>query len=406
LFLEILLFSALGFVAGVFAGLMPGIHPNNILILVLGALPLLSGYPVQAVVAFIVSMVVVNTIVSFIPSVLLGAPEDDTALSVLPGHKLLLEGKGLEAIYLTVIGGVGVVVLSVLLMPVLLLALPIFYTSVKYYTHWLLLAVVLTMILTERGSKKKFWGAVVFLLAGILGLLSFNSTVLQPEWMFFPLFTGLFGTSTLLISLKDKVEIPKQAANFGIVKNALALSGIVKGFFSGLIVGTLPGVGSAQAGTLVQVITRKEDTKEFLVSLGGINTANTLFALVSLYTIGRPRSGAAVAVERIVGNFGFNDLLLLITVTMIVTGVSAVLTLFISKRFLLLIEKIPYDKISLSIILFLILLTAIFTGVYGLLVLAVSTSIGLIAPLTGVRRSLCMGCIILPVISFYSGLSM
>jgi putative membrane protein len=39
-----------------------------------------------------------------------------------------------------------------------------------------------------------------------------------------------------------------------------------------------------------------------------------------------------------------------------------------------------------------------FTGPLGLFVLAVSTAIGMIAPLTGIRRSHGMGVLLLPVI--------
>ncbi len=403
--IEILLFSLFGIVVGTICGLLPGIHPNNLLMLIIASLPLLSGYPVQAVVAFIISMVVVNTITSFIPSIFLGAPDDSTALSVLPGHRLLLEGKGLEAVYLSVIGGLGVVILFVLMIPLMLKILPILYSWIKYYTHWLLSAIVLVMILTEHGLKKKLWGLLVFLLAGILGLITLNSTILQPEWIFFPIFSGLFGISTMLISLKDKTRIPKQTKDFGVVKKSLAVAGIIKGFFSGLIVGILPGVGAAQAGTLVQQISRKDDNKEFLVSLGGINTANTIFALAALYAIGRPRSGAAVAVERILGGFSSNDLILLIGVTLFVTGIAAIITFLISKKFLFLLERIPYQKVSIATTVFLIALTAFFAGWIGLLVLFVSTAIGLISPLTGIKRSLCMGVLILPVILYYSGIT-
>lgn len=406
MFLEILLFILAGIACGIFAGLMPGIHPNNLIWILLGILPLLLafGFSLQAIVALIVSMVVANAITSFIPSIFLGAPEDSTALSVLPGHRLLLEGKGLEAIHLTIIGGVGVIILFVLLMPLLLKVLPIFYSYIRYYIPWVLIGIASVMILSEEKTKK-IWGLIVFLLAGLLGVITLNSTLLEPVFLFFPLFTGLFGISTLLISLSQKARLPKQAKDFGIVKKALAISGIVKGFFTGLIVGILPAVGAAQAGTLVQIITRKGDTREFLVALGGINAANTLFALLALYTIARPRSGAAVAVERILGSFTFNDLLLLIATTLITAGIVVIFTFYLSKKFLSFVEKISYDKISLFTIASLIALTAFFTGWIGLLILGVSTAIGLIAPLTGVKRSLCMGVLILPVVLFYLGIT-
>ncbi len=400
---EILFFISLGIIGGIIAGLFPGIHPNTIIALVIGALPLLSGYPLYAVISFIISMVVVNTLVSFIPSVFLGAPEDDTALSVLPGHRLLLEGKGLEAVYLSVVGGVGVVILFVLTMPLLVQVLPFLYENIKIYIPYILIAVVAVMVLTENGVQK-LWGIFAFILSGVLGLIVLNSYLVQPDQVFFPLFTGLFGISTLLISLNEKTRLVKQVESFGIVDKFTAVAGTVKGFVAGMIVGILPGMGSAQAGTLVQIVTRRKDDREYIVSLGGINTANALVALAALYTIGKARSGAAVAVEKLVGSFGFNELLLLTGVALLSVGLGALVTLFLSRKCLWLIERIPYDKLSVAIILMLIALTFILTGLYGFLILCVATAIGLIAPLTKVKRSLLMGVLILPVIFWFFGL--
>jgi putative membrane protein len=403
LFLEILLFTFIGILGGIIAGLTPGIHTNTLILVVLGLLPLLAGFPIQAVVALIVSMAITSTLVDFIPSIFLNAPSEDTALSILPGHRLLLEGKGLEAIFLSVIGGIGVIILFILFSPLMLKALPVIYSFAKPRMALLLLIVAGVMILTEKG-KKKLWALSVFLLAGILGLVTLNSTLIQPDFVFFPLFTGMFGISAILLSLKDKTNLPKQLSDFGVVKKSLAVIGSIKGFFAGLLVGILPGLGSAQAGTLVQTITRKDDNKEFLVSLGGINTANALFAITALYTISRPRSGAAVAIEKILENFGFNDFLMVIAVSLVTIGIGAIATLFLSKRFLTLVQKFSYKKISLSILGLLLILTIIFTGPIGLLVLVISTAIGLIAPLTGVKRSLGMSVIIMPVILFYLGI--
>jgi putative membrane protein len=405
MFLEILFFTAIGVFGGIVAGLIPGIHTNTLILIVFGLLPLLAGFPVQAVVALIVSMAITSTLVDFIPSIFLNAPSEDTALSILPGHRLLLEGKGLEAIFLSVIGGIGVIVLFVILSPIMIKFLPIIYSFAKPRMVFLLLLVLAIMILTENG-KKKMWALLVFLFSGILGLVTLNSVLLQPDFVFFPLFTGMFGTSSLLISLKDKTSLPPQLKNFGVIKKSLALIGSIKGFFAGLLVGILPGLGSAQASTLVQTITRKEDNKEFLVSLGGINTANSLFAITALYTIGKPRSGAAVAIEKIVENFGFNDFIMVMSISVITIGIAAIATMFLSKKFLILVEKVPYNKISISILLLLTLLTIIFTGPIGVFILILSTAIGLIAPLTGVKRSLGMCVIIVPVILFYLGISL
>ena len=52
----------------------------------------------------------------------------------------------------------------------------------------------------------------------------------------------------------------------------------------------------------------------------------------------------------------------------------------------------------------LIALTIILTGLNGLLILLVATSIGVLPPLLGVKRSSLMGVLMLPLILFYSGM--
>jgi len=401
--LELLLFVLAGIGFGTFTGLIPGIHVNLICVLLLGVSSIFIGLNPYCLVVLIISMSVTHTILDFIPSVLLGCPEDSTALSVLPGHQMLLKGKGLEAIYLTILGGIGVILFFVLMIPILIKILPIFYEMIKYYIHYILIAIVSYLILTQKGMKKLL-GLFVFIISGLLGLIVFDIPGISSTLLFFPLFTGLFGISTLLISLNSKTKFPKQDDEIGEVKNPLIISGIIKAFFSGLLVGTLPGVGAAQASVLSQQITKKRDMREFLVSVGGINTATAIFSLVALYTIGKPRSGAAVAIEKLVENFGINELMLVVAAGLIATGIASLLALFLSRRFLNVMEKISYKKLSLSIIIVLIGLTIFLTGWVGILILFVSTMIGLLAPLLNVKRSFAMGVLMIPVILFYFGI--
>ncbi len=408
MFLEILLFALIGIAAGTFTGLVPGIHTNTLCALILGITPSLIGFGLHphGIIVLIISMVVTHTVIDFIPSIFLGAPDDATALSVLPGHRMVLDGKGLEAVYLTVIGGVGVVFLYILLLPLLLKIIPIFYSWIKSYIHFVLSGIAFLMIAIERKIKKLF-SLFIFLLSGTFGFLILNNSFLPSTYVFFPIFTGMFGISTLLISLNKKAKIPKQKKDIEKIDKKIAVFGTIKAFFSGLLVGILPGIGSAQATILSQQLTRStnemHNTKEFLVCIGGINTANALFALTSLYSIGKPRSGAAITIQKILETFGMNELLLLIASSLIAVGVASILTLKISKKIALLLEKCPYHKLSLFIIIFFLILTIYFTGFVGLLILFTSTAIGLLPPLLGTKRSICMGVIMLPVILYYFG---
>jgi len=129
MFFEIAFFVSFGIFLGLLTGLIPGLHPNTIFVMVLPFV-FLHNLSAPVMLAFVVSLAVSNTLFDFIPSIFFGVPEEDSVLSILPGHKFLLEGRGYEALFLTVVGGVGVVLLTILALPFLLFILPkIFETT-------------------------------------------------------------------------------------------------------------------------------------------------------------------------------------------------------------------------------------------------------------------------------------
>ncbi len=205
MFFEILLFVLLGILFGFVTGLIPGLHPNTIFTLTLSLAFIFAGFPIQFILAFVVSLAVSNTFFDFIPAILFGAPEEDSALSTLPGHRFLLKGRGYEALFLATMGGLGVMFLTVLSLPALFYYLPIIYTIIKPMMHIILSLVVVWMVFME---KKHFSALSVFLLSGIFGFITLNS--LPSEQMMFPAFTGLFGLSTILVSIMTRVRIPSQ----------------------------------------------------------------------------------------------------------------------------------------------------------------------------------------------------
>jgi putative membrane protein len=404
--LDILLLAVAGVVGGVFTGLVPGIHPNTLSGLLLSVSSgLLLLFTPQAVVVFIIAMGITHTFLSFLPSVYLGAPDEtSTVLSVLPGHRLLLEGKGYEAVYLTVTGGVGVVLFSLALFPLLLVVLPVFYAAVRSYISYILIGMLVVMVSTEKGVNKKLKALFVLLMAGVLGFLSLNTPALSGIELLFPIFTGMFGISTLIISMFSGFRVPKQRVGAVVVERFLWLKGVLKGFLSGLIVGILPGIGPSQAAVLAHQAGRKINTREFLVSLGGINTVAALFSLMALYLISKPRSGLAIAVQKILKTFGFSDLLLLVFTAVFATGVAAVLTLKVAKYFSLFVQRIDYKKLSFGVIIFLVVMVGILTGGVGLLLLFTSTAIGMLPPLFGIKRTHGMGVLMVPLVFWFLGM--
>src|SRR3990167_5074201 len=121
MFFEIIIAISLGCLMGIITGLTPGLHINLVALILFSISPILLGYTnVVAVASFIIAMSITHTFTDFISSTYLGAPADDTALAVLPAHRMLLEGMGHEAVKLTVIGSLLCLIIVVLLSPLLI----------------------------------------------------------------------------------------------------------------------------------------------------------------------------------------------------------------------------------------------------------------------------------------------
>ncbi|MFQ5885489.1 MAG: tripartite tricarboxylate transporter permease, partial [Thermoplasmata archaeon] len=440
-------FTLIGVCAGMATGLIPGLHVNNVALAAIAIQgPLISlamllfGWAdptveeiVLIVSTLIIGNVVTHTFLDFIPSVFLGAPEGDTALSVLPGHRLLLKGLGYEAVKLSAFGSLMSVFLALcMIFPLrLVMGSPLYaYEKLQGVIFYILLIVVTMLILTERGDSKtskrkpfllchvpdglvfleeenpeelegiqpveisdlrnhvhqavlvdgvvskqediqsfqlsqkeskvtvfldgktslevgakvRVLGIVkgrlslsshllpkglalgVFFLSGILGYIILSTPgFAQNNWYpipqlvmdksmvsFFPLFTGLFGISTLLISLMDKPTIPPQKINDDPPKIAgwRKTRAVFSGTLAGTFVGWFPGISSASATVIAKLLgggepkggNPEESNKEFMIAISGVNTATGIFTILALFVILKARSGAMRALQIMVGD--------------------------------------------------------------------------------------------------------
>jgi putative membrane protein len=400
--LEILAFSLFGILIGVFAGIIPGMHINVLLPLLLSLSALIKIEPYYLI-ALIVSAALTEIFVNFISSIFVGAPDSSTALSVLPGHKILLEGRGYEAIKLTVIGGIGALILSLAIVSSLSPFFKFLYDLSRPYMHWFLIAVVIFMLTTEKKLKKIFSALLIFLLSGFLGIITLNSSLTFSN-ILFPLLTGFFGLPTLLTSIFEKARIPKQEEDEELkISKKEIFKSITLGSIAGVIIGFLPAIGISEAAVIVQYLGGANDARNFLITLSGINVGNEVFSLISLYLVNNPRSGTSVAIQKIFPSLNFYDVLLIIGVICFSSGLAAVLTLYLGKKIPKYLEKINYTSLCISVIILIIGMIFLLTGTLGLLIAFASTSIGLLCINLGIRRSHCMGCLLLPSILFFSG---
>ena len=396
--LEIIIAIVLGCLMGVITGLTPGLHINLVALVLFSISPVLLGYTnVIAVASFIIAMSITHTFTDFISATYLGAPSDDTAMVVMPAHRLLLEGKGHEAIRLATIGSLLCLILTIIISPLLIFAVPIIFSSLKAYVGWILLAVIIFMILREETHDKKFWAFAVVMLSGILGLAVFNTPNLKDPLL--PMLSGLFGVSVLLLSLSQKVVLPLQKTTEMIkVKAKDMVKSLTSGVLSGSLVSIFPGLGPAQAAVISGQFVKRTDTYSYLILVGGINTVSMILSLVTLFTIEKARNGSIIVVQQLMPNIDLNVLILFFAVALAAGGIATFLTMYVSRIFSKIMNKVNYSALSIAIIVFVSLMVFYFSGIIGLLILVTATSIGIIPNIVDVSRSSSMACLIVPII--------
>ncbi len=394
--LQIILALFLGILAGIFTGLMPGIHINFVALLISASAVFWLNYVDSVVlVVFIISMSITHAFLDFVPSIFLSAPNSETALSVMPGHDLLLQGQGYAAVRLAATGGYIGLIALVATTPLFIYFMPYIYEVIKGFMALVLILASLFLIIKE---KNKFLASFVFIIAGVLGIATLNLPVKQP---LFPLLTGLFGTSMLVTSIFEKPKIPKQEIKTIKLGLKEKLRIIFAGIFSSGLCSFLPGLGASQAAVIGSEASGKISNKGFLLLLGIISSLVTGLNFVAIYAIGKPRSGVAVVSAKILQSMTLQQLSLFIAAALISGSIALMLTLLFARIFARNITKISYSKISLAILILLVLMCIIFSGFLGLIVLLTATALGIFAIKSNIRKMHLMGCLMLPVILYF-----
>lgn len=384
----------LGIIAGTLTGLIPGIHINQVSAITLSLFPFLPFSPIVLAI-FIASMSITETFTDFLPSVFLGSPEEDSALSVLPGHKMLLQGKGYEAVLITVYGSLAGVIIIIFFTPLFILFLPKVYPFVQNYMFYVLILVSLILMFKE---KNKILATSIFLLAGILGVLSMN---LEIKNSLIPLLTGLFGASGLTVSLIQKTKLKKQIISRPKIKFKEIIKSILPSFIASPLVSFLPALGSSQAAIISLSLKKEQSQRQFLILLGSINTIVMGLSFVALYSINKARTGSAVTVSSLLGNFSLAQLILILLAGIIAAFFAAYITMFFAKVFSKNIIKINYQLISLVVLIFISIITFLFSGFLGFIVYLIATCLGIFCILSNIRRTHLMGSLMVPAILFY-----
>ncbi len=249
----------------------------------------------------------------------------------------------------------------------------------------------------------------------MLGLFAFDKQgLMQPLVKFgepsilLPLLSGLFGASMLVISLMTKSEVPPQqkTTRFALTQTRI-VRGMVTGSAAGSFVAWLPGVSSTVGTIIARLLVREEkdadSSKEFIVSISSANTSNAIFSLIALYIIEKTRSGAMVAIDKLVNvkEWNFSIIIILLIVIVYVSLISYYTTIYLGDRIAGFLSRINYSKLCAAVLVALSVIVFMFTGWFGFVVFLISTPIGMIASFAKIRKTHAMGVILLPVIMYF-----
>jgi putative membrane protein len=524
------------FVIGVFlgclTGLIPGFHVNNVALIALSLSPIAVGLgiPLDAVAGIIVATGTVHTFLNYIPSALVGAPDDNMALALLPGHRMLVSGQAAQGVAYSARGSQMGMMMSI---PLLIVARLLFgkepglglYEASREVLPWLLLFISIFLIATETtrlpwpiwmqnltknlrwklpkkfelsiplgksriyrsweyldftfGSSSRIAGILVatafFCLSGFYGWAVFELPGRSPIGMpsatlLFPGLAGLFGIANLIDIYVTTSEIPPQEPNWEMPKmRPLAVPTFLSAIVSS-VMAILPGMTAAQATVVVMSMrnfwgrltdpnyvpadfehgtqdlpkinsgsiyeglddlsdeeaalfsaaleeaggTSEEDFAsrsqqqdlEIIAILSSVNTAVTVMVLGFLYMVGRPRSGAALALNMMYPIDLWNginppsDFIRLLGIT-IGAGLFAVPVMIrVGKGMLRVHEMVPLRTLVGAVTLLVTVLVWLSTGWIGVGVLMIGTQLGLMPPRIGIRRSHAMGIILVPIMLY------
>jgi putative membrane protein len=420
--------SMIGSLVGTVSGLVPGIHVNTLALGLMVIEPWLSSVMEGTIMAgemdagvipllisvIIVSAAMVHSFLDFIPSIFLGAPDSSDALSVLPGHRMLMGGRGMEAVRCSASGSlVGALVAILLAAPShLLMGEMGIYDALAPLIPLILLGVICVLVISERhgGWKGMGWSLALIASSGLLGHLVLNATLPLNDLnglgqsLLFPLLTGLFGMPTLMLSLHNP-SIPEQAKPI-LIRSPIRPS--LKGVLSGGLVGWFPGVTSTTGAVMGSLSREDHDAPSFITTVSAVGSSAAVFSMIALSVTGKGRTGAMLAVIEIMGedlplmqHFPSQHFALLLLSALISSAIGFYLTLRAGKAFSRFVSRHDMARVSKGIIVLVLAMVVVFNGFQGIPLILASTLLGLVPPMAGVGRVHLTGCLLVPVILFF-----
>jgi putative membrane protein len=220
-----------GIASGIVTGLLPGIHVNTVVAIMLSRA---ITDPIGASI-YILSLAITHSITEFIPTAFLGIPDSTTAEAQLPAHELAQQGRSFEALSISVLASLTGGLFSLLIAPG---AFRILELLGLVFTRQMVVVTLALFILVPNLRSKRISVVIATAAAIALGFVSLQGDLLMP------LLAGLFGVPHILEALRSKASAPI------ITSTRISRPAAVPLFASvpiGFLFSFLPGAGSSTA---------------------------------------------------------------------------------------------------------------------------------------------------------------
>ncbi len=375
-----------GLLAGTITGVTPAFHVNTLasLLNALNNKPNGLGF-----VILIYTMGLTHTFLDSIPSTFLGVPDEDTVLNILPAHKLVLEGRALEVINISLKASLLAVIFAFPLLPIYLSLAPNYTPG---FGRVFVFFLACFLILIEKGIKKIF-ALLVFLISGILGILIDYLPLREP---YFHIFVGLFGVPTIFYSLRSGIT-NIEAGDYEIKMSHKSLFGFsLLGTALGMLASLLPAFTSSQAALIGSFFSR--DERSFLTVAFSVNTSNFFFSLFNFYLTGRTRNGIMVLIKEKCYLLSSHEISILTLLTIAAALIISLYGLKIAKIISSILFKVNYKLLNFLVLSFIVVLSFYFDGILGILVSATASLIGSLPLILNIKRTNCMGVLMVKII--------
>lgn len=398
--IDVFIAITFGFIVGIFTGLLPGIHTNTVIAFLLGFYLWFSEiFSDFSFVVFIVSVGITSAFIDIIPSVFLGVPSPNSELLPLPSHKLVLQGRALDAVFLSAYARFASFFCSILSAPLIILFLTVSFEIMKGYMGFIIILILLLLFMKQKNTYSIIISLIVFFLSGVLGVITLD--VIDNS--LFLVFSGLFGISNLFMSLFEGnyfINQKKALFNFKLRNFFKPLFGCV---FASSFINLFPGLGPSQSSTLISSFFKNMTNEDFIFIINGTAIADFVISLITFFSINKTRNGTVVFAQSFLKDISFNNLLIFLFVCLFCVSLSFILVIVLSRTFLNIFKKMNFRIINFGIIALILALSFIFSSFYGLFIVLVSSLIGLIPIFSKTPRSNCMGVLLLPYLVWFFG---